>query len=160
MRNKIIFSVLFFFALLTDQASKFVIDAKFTLNDSRKIIGNLLYLTYRRNPGAAFGISLGNQQVMLIITLLVIFLLLYLYFSGKICTETMLGKIAMVLIFSGAAGNLIDRIRLGEVIDFINMGIGRHRWPVYNLADVYITFGMFILIYTFTLKPKTPGISD
>ena len=160
MRNKIIFSVLFLFALLTDQVSKFAINAKFTLNDSRKIIGNFLCLTYRRNPGAAFGISIGDQQVMFIITLLVIFLLLYLYLSGKICTETILGKIAMVLIFSGAAGNLIDRIRLGEVIDFINMGIGRYRWPVYNLADVYITCGMFILIYTFTLKPKNPIISD
>lgn len=160
MRNKLFFSTLFIFAVLTDQASKFAIDAKFALNDSREIIGNFLCLTYRRNQGAAFGISIGNKQVMLIITLLVIFLFFYLFLSGKIRPETMLGKIAMVLIFGGAVGNIIDRIRLGEVIDFINMGIGRHRWFVYNLADVYITCGMFILIYAFILEQKSPIVSD
>ncbi len=56
------------------------------------------------------------------------------------------GRFAVVIILGGAAGNLIDRIRFGEVIDFINMGIGSHRWPTYNVADISLTIGVILLI--------------
>ena len=66
----------------------------------------------------------------------------------------------MVLVLGGAVGNLIDRIRMREVIDFIDMGIGRYRWPTYNFADIYVTVGMFILIFFYALKTEPQGKSD
>ena len=147
MRTRLLFSVLFLTVLITDQVSKLAVNTAFNVHDSRQIIGNLLRLTYIRNKGAAFGLKLGDPKIMFIITVLVTLFFLYLFLSGKINPGNVFGKCALVMIIGGAIGNLIDRIRMGEVIDFIDMGIGNHRWPVYNLADVYITVGMFILIF-------------
>lgn len=147
MRTRILLSLMFVLAVLADQASKFAVDSFFNLYDSRDIIGNVVRLQYIRNSGAVFGINLGNPNVMLTITIIVTVVLLYLILSGKIVPDNILGKIALVMVLSGAAGNLIDRIRMGEVIDFIDMGIGYHRWPTYNLADAYVTCGVIILIY-------------
>ena len=147
MRTRIFLSILFILAVVTDQASKFAVNSVYNLYDSRPVIGNILRLYYIRNSGAAFGINFGNPTIMLVVTILVTILLVYLFLSGKIDPGNLPGKCAIVLVLSGAAGNLIDRIRMGEVIDFIDMGIGSHRWPTYNLADVYVTCGMIILIF-------------
>jgi signal peptidase II len=97
---------------------------------------------------------------MFVITMVVVALLVYLYVKGTVQPDTIPGKIALLMIFSGAAGNLIDRVRMGEVIDFIEMGIGRYRWPVYNFADIYITLGMIVLFLSYTAKKDAPETSD
>ena len=155
MRTRLLFSVLFLTVLITDQVSKLAVNVAFNVHDSRQIIGNLVRLTYIRNKGAAFGLKFGDPNVMFIITVLVTLFLLYLFLSGKINPGNVIGKCALVMIIGGAIGNLIDRIRMGEVIDFIDMGIGNYRWPVYNLADVYITVGMFILIFFNVFSQKS-----
>lgn len=162
MKNKLLLFALFVFIIVSDQVSKFVIDTTFVLSESRSIIGNILYLRYIRNPGAAFGLSFGHPLVMLIVTILIIIILGYLFLRGKLFTNNIPGRVALVMVLGGAFGNLIDRIRMREVIDFIDMGVGRYRWPVYNLADVYVTFGMFILIYLYSFKmnPQKNSINN
>ena len=155
MRKKIFLTVFFILAVLIDQASKFAVDSRYNLYDSRSIIGNVLQLRYIRNSGAAFGISFGNETVMLVVTVIVTGLLVYMFFSGKITPGSVIGDSALVLVIAGAVGNLIDRIRMREVIDFIDMGIGHHRWPTYNVADIYVTCGMIVLIISFMLYPET-----
>lgn len=150
MRSKILYGLLFLVSLVSDQLTKIFVDSQFHLHESRPIFGNYLLLTYIRNSGAAFGMKFGEPIVMFIVSVAVILLLVYLYWRGLIRPGTTYGKIGFVLILSGAFGNMIDRIRLGEVIDFIEMGIGRFRWPVYNLADIYVTIGMVLLLVTFT----------
>ncbi|MFC1539590.1 signal peptidase II [Candidatus Latescibacterota bacterium] len=156
MKNKLLLTFLFLFAIVSDQISKYLISQNFEMYESKSLIGNLLNIHYIKNPGAAFGLTLGHPLLMLVITILIIITLGYLFIRGNIFSDSMLGKFAMVMVLGGAFGNLIDRIRFREVVDFIDMGIGTHRWPVYNMADVYVTIGMFILIFYFTFK-ETPG---
>jgi signal peptidase II len=160
VRNKVLFCLLFIFTVTTDQASKLAVDSFFHIHDSRNIIGNFLRLTYIKNPGAAFGINFGNPKVMLAVTILVTVMLLYMFLSGKLNPGTMIGRASMVMILGGAVGNLIDRIRMGEVIDFIDMGFGRYRWPVYNLADVYVTVGVIILMITLVFFSESSNEVD
>ncbi len=94
---------------------------------------------------------------MFAMTVFVIALLIYLYVKGSVRPQTMIGKIALLLVFAGAVGNLIDRCRLFEVIDFIEMGIGRYRWPVYNFADIYITFGTILLFLSYATGRNLRG---
>ena len=150
MRKYLGLFVIFVFAVVSDQLSKLAVDSSFNLYESHNILGDYLKLTYVRNSGAAFGISFGSSTVMFAVTVLVIILLVYLFIKGTLRPKHIIGKAAVIMVFSGAAGNLIDRIRMGEVIDFIDMGIGLHRWPVYNFADIYVTIGMFILFFTYT----------
>ncbi|MFC1490760.1 signal peptidase II [Candidatus Latescibacterota bacterium] len=156
MKNNLLLTLLFLFAIVSDQISKYFITVNFNLYESKSLIGNFLYFHYIKNPGAAFGLTLGHPLFMLAITILIVIILGYLFLKGNIFSDNMLGKTAMVLVLGGAFGNLIDRVRFMEVVDFIDMGIGTHRWPVYNLADVYVTIGMFILIYYFTFI-ESPG---
>ena len=157
MRRYFWLIVLFIFAVVTDQLSKHAVDSFFNLYESRNIIGDYLKLTYIKNSGASFGISFGNPTVMVVVNILVILLLAFLFLKGTLRPEHILGKIAVFLVLGGAIGNLIDRIRFGEVRDFIEMGIGHYRWPVYNLADIYITFGMFILFFIYAFKKDSTG---
>jgi signal peptidase II len=138
---------LFVLAVITDQITKILVDSYFNLYDLRPLIGDVLRLHYIRNSGAAFGLRIGDPAIMLIVNIVVISLLVYLYFSGKIDPGGLPGRSAIVLVLGGAVGNLIDRLRLGEVIDFIDMGIGSYRWPTYNFADIYVTVGMFVLFF-------------
>lgn len=154
MKNKLLLFALFVFVIVSDQVSKYFIVATFNLHESRRIVNNILYIRYIKNPGAAFGLSFGPPLVMLAVTILIIIILGYLFLKGNLFSDNMPGKIAMVMVLGGAVGNLIDRIRMKEVVDFIDMGVGHYRWPVYNLADVYVTIGMVILIYFFSFKAK------
>ena len=154
MKKKILLFALFFFTIVSDQATKFIVHRTFELNESISLINNILYLRYIKNPGIAFGISFGHPLFMLTVTTLIILILSYLFLKGKIAPDHELGKIAMILVLGGAIGNLIDRIRMREVIDFIDMGVGNYRWPVYNLADTYVTVGMFVLIYILSFKTR------
>ena len=159
MKNKFLLIALFLFTVVSDQISKLIINKSFDLNESVSLIKNFLYLRYIKNPGIAFGLSFGHPLLMLAVTSLIIIILFILFLKGKIAPDNELGKIAMVMILGGAIGNLIDRIRMREVIDFIDMGLGSYRWPVYNLADAYVTIGMFILIYVISFKKPHMNVS-
>jgi len=153
VRNKLLLTVLFVLAVAADQASKIAVDSIFSLYESRTVLGDILRLYYIRNAGAVFGLRIGSPSVMLGVTVLVTLLLVYLYARGRLDGGALAGKSALVLVLAGAFGNLIDRIRLGAVIDFIDMGIGPHRWPTYNLADIFITCGMIALIVSQFFQP-------
>lgn len=155
-------AVVFAVAVALDQAVKFLVDATLPLNGPGiPLLNDVLQLSYVRNQGAVFGMSFGPPVVLLGITLLVTAVLLYLYLSGEFDPGSAVGEIAIVLVLAGAVGNLIDRIRFGEVIDFINMGIGPYRWPTYNVADICITVGVIVLIVSTLLygggEPERPS---
>jgi signal peptidase II len=147
---------LFIATILTDQLTKIIIDQTFDLFDMKRIIPFVLTFRYIRNPGVAFGINLGQPWIMMVLNMFIIVLLVYLFFKDRVLAGSTLGKTGMVFVIGGAVGNLIDRVRMGEVIDFIQMGLGYYTWPVYNLADIYVTIGMALLIYVyfFTVESK------
>lgn len=131
-----------------------------TLHVSYSILGDVIQLTYIRNPGAAFGIMLGGRWFYLILSSVACIVMFY--YLAKLPLGERVGRCAMLIILGGAFGNLIDRAFYGEVTDFIDIGIHSYRWPIFNVADSAITIG-FILLFTRLstinriLKDETPS---
>ena len=129
--------------LIADQLSKFLTLKYFSLGESLPIIPNVFHLSYVCNKGLAFGLFSGRnlEHLWIFYVCLIIIIFVHLFyrklFPGKKSTQVLLA-----LILGGAVGNLIDRIRFGCVIDFLDFRI----WPVFNLADSAITIGTLLLI--------------
>jgi signal peptidase II len=100
-----------------------------------------LNIVHVRNKGVAFGIlsDLGNN---LFIFITIVAILLIIYYLSKLSKKTELYSLSMIL--GGAIGNLIDRIRFGEVVDFIDFFVGKWHWPAFNVADSALTIGIII----------------
>lgn len=125
--------------VLLDQGSKLLALQELNFYESIPVIPSILYLTLIRNQGAAFGLLQGMNELFLGCALvLMAFILVYLKRSRP--TAGMI--LTLSLVFGGAAGNMIDRIRLGAVTDFIDLRV----WPVFNLADSCIVVGCLVLI--------------
>lgn len=129
-----------------DQISKYFVLEKLSKIGSINIIPNIFNFTYVENRGAAFGI-LQNQKWFFVLVALVValFILYYLYSNKNISGCT---RIGLILILSGAIGNLIDRIRLGFVVDFLDFIV----WPVFNIADICVVIGGVLLSYGILFK--------
>ena len=134
---------------LLDFITKAYISSTMFLHESFVVIGGFLNITYVRNPGAAFSFLADAHPVFrfvffVTVTVLAIILVLTYIIRSKI--EEPFMTFALSLILSGAVGNLIDRVRFGEVIDFIDVYIGSHHWPAFNVADSAISVGAVILL--------------
>ena len=130
-----------------DQLSKLWIRAHLALGESLPITGRLS-LIHIRNTGSAFGL-LANQTFLIII-IGIASLLVVLLFLRYLSQVTTLSMVSIGLIWGGAVGNLIDRLRFGYVTDFIYFRLwGDFHWPAFNIADAAITVGVFVLIYSF-----------
>lgn len=138
--------------IVIDQISKHLISSLMQEGQSITLINNFLYITYIRNPGAAFGLFPYQTAFFIIITLVVAALILYYY---RILSEDHRWlRFSLALQLGGALGNLIDRIRGGYVIDFINFTV----WPpVFNLADSAIVIGIGIFLIAFWRDPLLRG---
>ncbi|MEE4252546.1 MAG: signal peptidase II, partial [Desulfuromusa sp.] len=133
-------------SLILDQLSKIYIDNNFEISQSKRIISNFFHLTYVRNPGAAFGIlSDSSIRLPFFITISVLASLGILWFIRRIPSEKHWQHLALGLILSGALGNLIDRIRFGEVIDFLDVHWYNYHWPAFSVADSAICVGVTIM---------------
>ena len=110
------------------------------------VIGDYLRLTLVYNPGAAFGLHVGeySRWVFLALTVAALLILGRLYVSAP--TRDRPRIISLALVCGGAIGNLIDRIRSDRgVVDFLDVGIGDARWPTFNVADMAVSIGAFLL---------------
>ena len=148
MNRKIILPVMFVVFLIADQVSKIAVQTNMKLSESITVIPGFFNITYVLNPGAAFGIF-GNmpdlfRKVFFVgITLAACVFILYLLYKEF---NYKLRSFAYIAIVAGAIGNLIDRIRLSQVVDFLDFHIGNFHWYTFNLADCYITVGVAVLI--------------
>ena len=133
--------------VILDQFTKAVITNYFILHQSIEVIRGLFNITYIRNPGAAFGIlrDVSGTFRTIFLTGISCTALIIIFFVYRNIKDTA-SRIAFSLIAGGAFGNLIDRIRFGEVIDFLDFYIGRYHWPAFNVADSAITVGVFIAV--------------
>lgn len=147
-------SLLIFFltaglVILLDQLTKCYVVSSFQLYESVPVISGFFNLTYIRNPGAAFGF-LSNTSPFFrgaffsLVTLVAAGLILYYLLHNKI--EDLWLLIPLAFILAGALGNLADRYRFGEVIDFLDVYIGPYHWPAFNVADSAISIGALFLI--------------
>lgn len=141
--------------VLADQISKALILKYLALHHSIPVVAGVFDITHIRNPGGAFGLMahmsvVVRSIVFLFISSVAVGLILYFY-SKTPPTHTFL-SIGFALIFGGAVGNLIDRVRFGSVVDFLDFYIGNYHWPAFNVADSAITVGIFIFIYHLLFK--------
>ncbi|GAB6138504.1 signal peptidase II [Halanaerobaculum tunisiense] len=137
--------MIIFFTFLTililDQLTKYLVVKNFFLYQSIPIIKEFFHLTYVQNKGAAFGILQGRLIFFIVVTCLLVAMLIYFY--QELPLDNLGNQIALGLALAGALGNLIDRIRLGYVIDFLDFRV----WPVFNIADSAIVVAVFIFSY-------------
>lgn len=143
--------------LLLDQISKAYIDHAFYLHESLPIIPDLFSITYVRNPGAAFGLFAGQNSLFRAVFFSCVSLVA-LSFLGMMVYQTPKDDrwqmISLSLLLGGAMGNIIDRVRMGEVIDFLDFYIGTYHWPAFNVADSAITVGVTLLMLNLYLDKK------
>ena len=141
-----ILSIIAFVIVILDQVTKLYVDANFRLHETVPVVRGFFHLTYVRNKGAAFGILADNAvRVPFFITVSIVAMLGILWYIRRIRKDQKLALFSLSLIFSGAFGNLIDRIRLGEVIDFLDVFWRHYHWPAFNVADSAITVGVTLL---------------
>lgn len=127
--------------IILDQVTKHLAVRHLPFEYAVPLVGNWVYLTTLHNRGAAFGVLQSSIGLLVLVTLAVIGYILVL--SRRKTSISTLTGIALGLQLGGAVGNLIDRVRLRYVIDFIGVGI----WPVFNIADAAITVGILLLMY-------------
>lgn len=144
--------------VLLDYVTKRLIQDNFHLYQQVEIIGDYLRLTFIYNPGAAFGIHLGpySRAIFLVLSVIALVALGAMYWATPARDKVRLTSIS--LICAGAIGNLIDRIRSERgVVDFLDVGIGDLRWPVFNVADIAVTTGAIFLALSLWREENRDG---
>jgi signal peptidase II len=141
--------------LILDQATKWWSSTTFPLNGEGRYVFLGFYFTYVQNTGAAFGIFQDGTLPLGILSAVVsLALIVYLVMRGK--TIPVLQRFALASILAGAIGNMIDRFRLGYVIDFIHFKVPGFSFPVFNVADSCVVIGAILLIGSSLFTPNTP----
>jgi len=139
--------------IFLDQFTKHAVRTGMSANDSFPIIEEVFHITYVKNYGAAFSILQGKQIFLIGVTaVLLVGITIYLFKQHK--DGHWMISLALALIVGGGFGNLIDRIRLGYVVDFFDFRV----FPVFNIADICVCTGCGILIlYLFYFEVKIKG---
>ena len=127
--------------VLVDQATKYWIASRMETGESSPVIAGVFHITYILNAGAAFGILENKTWFFVAVALLLICGVIYIY--PRLPANKPFLKLGAGLLTGGAIGNLIDRIRIGYVVDFFDFRI----WPIFNIADICIVCGVACLVY-------------
>lgn len=140
-----------------DQASKMYVMQSFMLHEIREVIPGFFNLTYLHNSGAAFGFmgsitSAWKHWFFIGVAVVALGFIMVLY--AQHCLDRFIYTIALGLIAGGAVGNVIDRIRFGSVVDFLDVYIGTRHWPAFNVADSAICVGVGLFLLANILAEK------
>ena len=144
--------------VILDQITKALLVRALPLHDYVPLIDGFLSLSHVHNRGAAFGVLSDARlpyQPLLLSALSLAALLAIAYYFVRLPASARLPRVALALVLGGALGNLVDRIRLGYVVDFIHVYWRQHAWPDFNVADSAITVGVVLLILDILREPRT-----
>ena len=147
--------------VLTDQISKTIVRNTMSLYESIPVIPEFFHLTYITNDGMAFGINFPFG-IYVFSGISIIFTGFLFWYLWSIKDDEIVLRTGVALILAGAIGNLIDRIFLGEVVDFLDFMIGDFHWYVFNLADSCVTVGLGFVLYDSLVlnRKKTSQIDE
>lgn len=145
--------------LILDQVTKALILAHLPLGGSIAVIPGFFDLTHVHNPGGAFGFLAGmsaevRSLLFIAVSLVAAGLILYFYWQTPLGQRFL--SVGLALIFGGAVGNLVDRMRFGIVVDFLDVYAGTLHWPAFNVADSAITIGIGIFAYHILFREIRP----
>ena len=161
-RNIIIFILGAAVIIVLDQITKAAIAARFSMHESYAIIDGFFNLVYIMNPGAAFGFLAGASatfRYIFFIGITVLALVLIIFYLLKSKPHNILIVLSLTMIFAGAVGNMIDRIRFGSVVDFLDVYVGTWHWPAFNVADSAISIGAALMIWEMIVNRKKGNAS-
>lgn len=144
--------------VVLDQVTKVYVMETMRLHESIPVIANVFSITYIRNPGAAFGFLSSSSSSFRF----VFFGLTSIFAVGllgmimvRMPKDDWMGRLSVAGILGGAIGNLLDRLRYGEVIDFLDFYVNGYHWPAFNVADSAITVGVVFLILHFATEKES-----
>lgn len=143
--------------LFVDQWTKHVIQQRLVLYQKVEVIRGIFNLVHVRNTGGAFGIFGGEKGglgslIFVVVSLVAIGTILFLYFRLKEDEDTL--SLSFSLVLSGAMGNLIDRLRYGEVVDFLDFFLSSFHWPAFNFADSAICLGIGLMALELLIQDR------
>lgn len=137
-----------------DQATKHLALLKLEPIGSMVLLDGFMDLTFVKNYGVAFGMFSGQRWLILLLAGAITIALMYFYVKLPKTNEYKFVRMAMVLVFAGAIGNMIDRCFRGYVVDFFEFTF--FKWPVFNMADIYVVIGVLVLAYLIMFVIKEP----
>lgn len=153
--NRAILAIIMTLVIVVDQLTKLYIDRTMQLYQSFPVIDGLFSITYLRNKGAAFSfLSNASWRLPFFILATVIAVVAILVAFAKLRADQRFAAFSLTLILAGAIGNLIDRVRMGEVIDFLDVYWKSHHWPAFNVADSAICVGVAMLALDMFLEER------
>jgi signal peptidase II len=160
MRRLIFLALIACLILIADQVTKFLVVSRIPLHGAIQLIPNMADLVHARNPGAAFGMMAGSawefRSLFFVLVSVVALIIIgaVVAFSRDLDSYLLL---AYSLFFGGALGNLVDRLRFGEVIDFLDLHWGDFHWPAFNVADSALSIGAILFAFHLLLKRPEGG---
>lgn len=145
--------------VLLDQVVKALVDRLMSLHESRVVVDGFICLTYVHNRGGAFGFLSDSDfpyQPLLFTLVSLSALVAIAVYGMRLPEASVLPRLALALIIGGAIGNLLDRVFLSYVRDFVDVFWGPHHWPAFNLADSAISVGVGLLVLDMLRSPQAP----
>lgn len=149
---KVKHGILLIVLLAIDQISKFAVDANMKLQQSMDIVPGFFRITYLHNTGAAWSMLEGKMWFFYIITAIALVAMIYFYVRSE--KQDVMFKTGIVCMAAGTIGNLIDRLIFQYVRDFIDFIILGYDFPVFNVADMALCFGVFLIIIDILLEER------
>lgn len=148
--------------ILLDLWTKALVLARIDLHETVPIIPSFFQLVHVRNTGAAFGIGANASSrlvpLLLNIGAIAVFCVVVVYALRSAVSDRLL-QTGLHLILGGAIGNLLDRFRFGYVVDFLDVYVGTHHWPAFNVADSAICIGIALLFLDMRKKPESEAVT-
>ena len=148
--------------IILDIWTKHLVLKSIELHEAVPVIPNFFQLVHVRNTGAAFGLGANASNALVPILLnvgaIAVFCVVLVYAFRTAVTDRVL-QTGLHLILGGAIGNLLDRFRFGYVVDFLDVYVGRHHWPAFNVADSAICIGIALLFFDMRKKPETETVA-
>ncbi|ACX64119.1 signal peptidase II [Paenibacillus sp. cl141a] len=148
-----VYYLIAFVLFLIDQGTKYLIATRLELYEQIPVIGDFFLITSSRNRGAAFGILQDQLWFFIVVTLIVVGGIVW--YLQKVSKEgRKLLPTALALVLGGALGNFIDRLIMGEVVDFLQFNFGSYTFPIFNIADSCIVIGVGLIILDTLLEGR------
>ena len=149
--------------ILFDLWTKWLVVRRIDLHEAVPVIPDFFQLVHVRNTGAAFGLGANASSKLVPILLnagaIAVFCVVVVYALRTAVTDRLL-QTGLHLILGGAIGNLLDRFRFGYVVDFLDVYVGRHHWPAFNVADSAICIGIALLFFDMRKKPEAEAAAE
>ncbi|EHM91897.1 signal peptidase II [Coprobacillus sp. 3_3_56FAA] len=154
-KNKILYLVTLILVVGGDLFTKHLVSSSMLLGQSHEIINNFFYFTYAHNTGVAWGMFAGKLGLFIVVAIIAAVVMIV--FFRKTKSEEVLTRFGLVLTFGGMIGNLVDRIFLGYVRDFIDVIIFNYNFPIFNIADMAVVIGVALIIVEIVFEEYIHG---